>query len=40
MNMKKLTLLNFSEVYPDEESNVEALHCFREGHGLCYRRCG
>lgn len=38
--MKELTLLNFSEVYPDEESCVEYLHRFREGHGLCYSRCG
>ena len=30
MNMKELTLLNFSDVYPDEASCVEALRRFRE----------
>jgi hypothetical protein len=32
--LKELTLLNFSEVYPDEESCVENLRRFREEHGL------
>lgn len=38
--MKELTLLNFSEIYPDEASCEEALRRFREGHDLCYSRCG
>lgn len=38
--MKELTLLNFSEIYPDEASCGEALRRFREGHDLCYSRCG
>ena len=38
--MKELTLLNFSDVYPDEASCVEALRRFREGHGLGCSRCG
>ena len=32
--MKELTLLNFSEVYPDEGTCVEALRRFHEEHGL------
>ena len=40
MNMKELTLLNFSDVYPDEASCVEALRRFREEHGLGCSRCG
>ena len=38
--MKELTLLNFSDVYPDEASCVEALRRFREGHGLGCSCCG
>ena len=38
--MKELTLLNFSEVYPDEGTCVEALRRFHEEHGLSCSRCG
>ena len=38
--MKELTLLNFSDVYPDKGSFVEALRRFRAEHGLNCSRCG
>ena len=37
--MKELTLLIFSNIYPDEEFSMEALRHFREGHGLSHSRC-